>query len=179
MVREHDKERRAEGESPPIYFLDIFVLNQHQMTNGCTSDEEMRNQLIQGLQNSLRTCGTMLLCCTAGPDGVGWERPAPFGRVWCLFEIFVSIAEDVKVAVRFAPKDSSEFRQALTQGGMRRVEAALRELDARDASATVENDKVMILGDIEATVGLSEFNLRVRESMRTEYRRIATNLGIR
>ena len=62
---------------------------------------------------------------------------------------------------------------------MDRVERALASLDARNASASVASDKGMIIGDIEATVGLEEFNSLVRSSMRREYKRIATSAGMR
>ena len=48
MIREHDRELVAAGGSPAAYFFDLFILNQHQLTKDCTSDEEMREQLIEG-----------------------------------------------------------------------------------------------------------------------------------
>ena len=179
IVREHDNERAAAGRPGAVYFLDQFVLNQWQLTKDCTTDDEKREQLVNGLRNSLRACGSLLLCSTAGPEGVGWECPAPFGRVWCLFEIHVAVMEHVRVIVRLAPKDMLEFRQALQRGGMERVKAVLAALDARNASASVAQDKAMILGNIEATVGIEAFNSRVRGSMLAEYKRIATSAGMR
>ena len=173
MVREHDRERVAAGHPPAYYFVDMFVLNQHQLTKNCTSDVDKRRQLVDGLRFSLQACGTLLLCCTAGPTGIGWESPAPFSRVWCLFEIDIAVAEGVSVVVRFAPKDMVEFRQAMLKDGLNRVERVLGSLDARHASASVPSDKDMILGSIEATVGLESFNERVRQCMLTEYKRVS------
>ena len=82
MVLAHDSERTAAGEPHAAYFLDMFVLNQHQMTKDCTTDEDKHAQLVDSLRFSLRACGTLLLCCTSGPSGdAGWERPAPNERV--------------------------------------------------------------------------------------------------
>ena len=135
------------------------MLNQHQLSTNCTVDEFKQKQLIDALKFSVRACGSMLLCCTAGPTGApGWESPAPFSRVWCLFEVFVAITEKVGVTVRLAKKDEYEFRLALEQGGMRRVESALASLDAQKASAMVPSDRTMILEAIETSVGLDEFN---------------------
>ena len=72
----------------------------------------------------------------------------------------------------------AEFHKALNKDGMDRVERALASLDAQNASSSVFADKQMILGDIEATVGLQRFNDIVRSSMRAEYRRIATSAGM-
>ena len=175
MVLAHDSERTAAGEPHAAYFLDMFVLNQHQMTKDCTTDEDKRAQLVDSLRFSLRACGTLLLCCTSGPSGdAGWERPAPIERVWCLFEVYVAITEDAKVTVRLAPKDADEFRQALNNGGMERLTRALHALDASNAGASVESDKQMILGDIDSTVGLGEFNQRVRQSMLAQFKQVAT-----
>ena len=158
----------------------MFILNQHELTKNCTSDEEKRTQLIDGLRLSLRACGNLLLCCMPGPTGVpGWERPAPFARVWCLFEVFVAIKEEVTVIVQLGSHDMTEFRVALNTTGLERVNKVLAGLDARDAQASVESDKGMIMSDIEEAVGMEEFNRRVREGMLAEFRRIATRASMR
>ena len=175
MIRAHDDARVAAGAARGAYFFDMFVLNQHQLTKNCTTDLEKREQLIQGLRRSLLACGTLLLCCTAGPEGVGWEQPAPLGRVWCLFEVFVAVTEGVAVVVRLESKDMVDFQHALNMDGMARVSRALAALDARDASASVSSDKDMVLDDIQTTVGFDEFNRQVREGMLAEYKRISVS----
>ena len=135
--------------------------------------------MVDGLRFSLRACGTLVLCCSAGPTGLGWESPAPFSRVWCLFEVYVAITEAAHVIVKLATNDMVEFQKALNKNGMERVDRALAGLDARKADASVDSDKEMILHNIEQTVGLDGFNSRVRESMREEYKRIATSAGMR
>ena len=124
-------------------------------------------------------CGTLLLCCSAGPTGApGWERPAPFARVWCLFEVFVAIVEDVAVVVCLGPADMTAFRKALNANGMARVSEALAGLDARDAGASVPSDKDMIMADIDASVGIEAFNERVRGTMLVEFKRISMSAGM-
>ena len=92
--------------------------------------------------------------------------------------MFQAIAARANVVVQLASGDMVEFQKALNKDGMDRVERALAGLDARNASASVASDKGMIIGDIEATVGLEEFNSLVRSSMRREYKRIATSAGM-
>ena len=73
-----------------------------------------REQLITGLRNSLKSSGRLLLCCSVGPSGrPGWEYPAPFERIWCLFEIFVAISSNIPVIVQLAPAEAFAFRKAL------------------------------------------------------------------
>ena len=66
-----------------------------------------------------------------------------------------------------------------SKGGLARVNAALDKVDARHAGATMEDDKRDILADIERTVGLDEFNKRVRAGLKQEYTQLATQTGFR
>ena len=92
-----------------------------------------------------------------------------------MFEVYVAITEEVAVVVQLGANDMVEFQKALQRNGMERVHGALVALDALNAGASVPSDRDMILGDIEATVGVEQFNKRVQESMRTEYKKIATS----
>ena len=80
--------------------------------------------------------------------------------------------------VQLGSHDMTEFRVALNTTGLERVNRALAGLDARDAQASVESDKGMILRDIESAVGMEEFNRRVREGMLAEFKRIATQASM-
>ena len=178
MAEQNDARRAAQGLGPGAYFFDLCLLNQHRLMRGA-NDDEKRAKLVEALRNCLIGCGHVLLCCAQGPSGVGWETPAPFVRIWCLFEIYKSLECGVPITIQLGAKEQSDFRAALNKRGLVRVETALDKLDAREAGATMEDDKRDILADIEATVGLEEFNRVVRASMRAEYKKIATSAGMR
>ena len=73
---------------PPFFFLDTMAINQHTFFLGSTSSQATQESLLHGLHSSLNACGNLLLCCMAGPGGEpGWMSPAPFKRIWCLFEV--------------------------------------------------------------------------------------------
>lgn len=73
---------------PPFFFLDTMAINQHTFFLGSTSSQATQEELLHGLRSSLHACGNLLLCCMAGPGGeAGWMSPAPFKRIWCLFEV--------------------------------------------------------------------------------------------
>ena len=55
----------------------------------------------------------------------------------------------------------------------------LDKVDAREAGATMEDDKRDILAEIESTVGLDEFNKRVRAGLKQEYKQLSTRAGFR
>ena len=178
MAEQNDARRAAQGLGPGAYFFDLCLLNQHRLMRGA-NDDEKRAKLVEALRNCLVGCGHVLLCCAQGPSGVGWETPAPFVRIWCLFEIFKSLECGVPITMQLGAKEQEDFRVALNKGGLARVNAALDNVDAREAGATMEDDKRDILADIERTVGLDEFNRRVREGLKMEYKRIATSAGMR
>ena len=78
----------ATCSEPPFFFLDTMAINQHTFFLGSTSDQTTQEELLEGLRFSLQACGNLLLCCMAGPGGEpGWMSPAPFKRIWCLFEV--------------------------------------------------------------------------------------------
>ena len=178
MAEQNDARRADQGLGPGAYFFDLCLLNQHRLMRGA-NDEEKRAKLIEALRNCLVGCGHVLLCCAQGPSGVGWETPAPFVRIWCLFEIYKSLEIGVPITMQLGAEEQQEFRAALQQGGLARVNVALDKVNAREAGATMEDDKRDILADIERTVGLDEFNERVRGALKSEYARIATRASFR
>jgi hypothetical protein len=77
-----------ECSEPPFFFLDMMAINQHSFYLGSTSLQSNQEELLDGLRASLLACGNLLLCCMSGPSGEpGWCEPAPFKRIWCLFEV--------------------------------------------------------------------------------------------
>jgi hypothetical protein len=175
MIREHEARRKAAGEPPAFYFFDIFCLNQHQLFKDCTSDEAARLQLVTSLRNCLIACGNLLLCCGPGScdNAEGWESPAVLTRIWCLFEVFVALKEDIEITIQFGRSDERAFRIALEKGGPARIQTALSAIRVAEENSSVESDKHLILAEIEATTGIGEFDALVRAGLASEYRRIS------
>ena len=123
--------------------------------------------------HSLVACGSVVLCCTTGPEGKpGWEDPAPLSRIWCLFEIFTSFREKLNIEMQMTLNDERDFKMALQKDGLKRIENALAGIDVAIAKASVEGDRIAILRDIQVHMSLVDFNKRVRAGLRDEYRRI-------
>ena len=76
-------------------------------------------------------------------------------------------------ALQFGRQDELEFRAALSKGGMARINAALDEVDATKAEATLESDRNMILSEIDSNMGLGAFNELIQSGMLVEYRTLA------
>jgi len=118
----------------------------------------------------------MVLCCAAGPNQKpGWEEPAPLCRIWCLFEIFHSFQEGLNIEMQFAPEDERDFKIALQKNGLTRIEKALSMIDVATAQASVEKDRMLILNSIQKQMTLEDFNNRVRDGLRLEYRRVSAS----
>ena len=126
--------------------------------------------------HSLVACGSLVLCCTAGPGPKpGWEEPAPFCRIWCLFEIFQCFKHELNIEMQLAPDDERGFKMALQKDGLERIETVLSHINVLQAQASFEKDRVAILRAIEKQMSFDEFNDRVRSGLRREYRRVSAS----
>ena len=63
--------------------------------------------------------------------------------------------------------------------GRHRAAKEHERADVRNAAATIPSDKEMMLDEIASTIGVEQFNGRVRGSMLAAYERIATTAGMR
>ena len=159
---------------PPFFFLDTMAINQHTFFLGSTSDKNAQDELLGGLRSSLRACGNLVLVCMSGPDGApGWMAPAPFKRIWCLFEIYIALTSELPIAIQFGGVDEHDFRVALhSSGGRKRIAGALTTIDAERAQASIETDRDHILAVVEREMGLLTFNEFIRDGIRREYSNI-------
>lgn len=84
MIGKNEKARKAAGQPPAYYFVDVFALNQVASDNQTPNMAQVNvGLLVRDLRDTLLACGKMLLCCSAGPDGEpGWVKAAPLGRIW-------------------------------------------------------------------------------------------------
>lgn len=159
----------------PFFSLDTMAVNQHTFFLGSTSDRMNQQELLEGLRSSLQACGTLVLVCMPGPSGApGWMAPAPFERIWCLFELYVALTSEIPIMVQFGQKDAEDFRLALNNsGGRAHIDAALEKIDAEHAQASVPSDRGYILGVVEREMGMEHFNKFIREGLKREYKAIS------
>lgn len=100
-----------------------------------------------------------------------WHSPLALTRAWCLFEIASSqLYDDVELHITMDRAERAMFLRAL-QADRRVVESVLARFDARDAHASVEEDKRMIDSLIHGYWGgdgldaFNEFNELVRTAL--------------
>lgn len=162
-------------ESPPYFFLDTMAINQHRFFLGSTNDQSNQADLLQGLRSSLHACGNLLLVCMAGPGcEPGWMSPAPFKRIWCLFEIYVALCSKLPIFFQFGDGDERDLRDQLNLGGGEaRINGAVSAICAEHAQASVASDRAFILGVVHDEIGLGAFNDFIRKGIKREFAEIS------
>jgi hypothetical protein len=93
-----------------------------------------------------------------------WQDPVPFRRVWCLFELYIAITLGAKVIMHFPAEDAAGFYSKLRKDEADVETAALvPTIDAKQAQATMEGDRVRIFQEIADSIGMDEFNRQLQE----------------
>eukprot|EP00937_MAST-01D_sp_MAST-1D-sp2_P001009 g1009.t1 len=167
-----------EAEFPPpkgttnYYFLDQFSLNQHKFVEtvapshsatpcpagGAESQQQMQQELVSALKSQMLKSGHVLMCLWP------WHKPVPLQRAWCLFELWVASEAGIDLTMCFGASDADALREAITSGSFN-VAKIVGEIRAQDAGAMEAQDKQLILGLIEASTGIEEFNRLMQAHM--------------
>ena len=175
MIGKNEADRKAAGDPPGRYFIDMFALNQVALNNQSANMQQVFvGQLVRDLRDTLLACNSMVMCCSEGPSGLpGWIKPATLDRIWCLFECSIALDMKLGINLQFCDHDELAFRAALSKGGLARVAEVLQGIDATQATATRRTDLEMILIEIEGSMGLHPFNELIREGILEQYRSLA------
>ena len=156
----------AGGEPPPYYWVDIFAVNQHLAIPPwrCTSG------VGPGCPGCAAVAADMHDWATADPNRpkgfervIGatrhtlvlmepWDSPRPPTRVWCLFEQYTTLAKNGRLEVVLGRQQQRDLQRSLDLR-FEAVAAAVRNIDARLADATVAADKEAIFSAIEGLPG--------------------------
>jgi hypothetical protein len=89
-----------------------------------------------------------------------------------LFEIFTAMTVGAKVQLCFAPSDEKGFFGALRQG-LFDAKAVCSTVDAMQATATEQEDKVMITNRIAMEVGIEKYNKQLKLCLEEQYNLVA------
>jgi hypothetical protein len=167
--------RTFETENPPtkgqthFYFIDMFALNQHKFDQDCTEDNELQTNIIATLKESIRLPGRMI--CLLHP----WTDPIPFRRVWCLFELHTALELGATIFMHLPPQDAEGFFSKLRKDGMATNSGLLLPtINASQAEASVESDRVRIFHDITQQKTMMEFNTELKQYLEQALRALAT-----
>eukprot|EP00495_Collosphaeridae_sp_1-RS-2012_P007353 TRINITY_DN7076_c0_g1_i1.p1 TRINITY_DN7076_c0_g1~~TRINITY_DN7076_c0_g1_i1.p1 ORF type:complete len:252 (+),score=35.42 TRINITY_DN7076_c0_g1_i1:209-964(+) len=133
-----------------FFFNDIIAIQQHEMK----ADEQ-----IQDLQ-ALPLIISYSSCCLLISD----MKLGPLRRIWCLYELYhCLVTTESKLLVEFTSEGLEDESDTGLWNAAKDIENRINSIDVRKANASVEKDKVRILGEIEDTVsgGIEQFNMQL------------------
>ena len=182
----HTAKAMQAGKLAPYYWMDIIAVNQHTALppwkcdsgrspcQACAAQAEDMPSFAESLVedkgfrrviNSERCCETLVLLDP-------WFDPRPIGRVWCLYEILLTMRamkrdprKQLKVLL---PLESMvEVSDALVQD-YDRLDRVVQRMDAEKAQATQENDKTQIFEAVRQLCprGFLDMNNEMKDQLR-------------
>ena len=183
-LEDHTARAVAKGDRAPRYWLDIFAVNQHTalppwqcetglgdecpgcaaMGDDIMSLEEMTvGRIDKGFErviNSVRCKETLVLL-------EPWFAPRPTTRVWCLYEILLTIQAGKQLTVLVPPKQKPMLAAAIG-ADLEAVQQAVAVISSADAKATMESDRTKIFSAIQQLLprGFLDLDNLVKERLR-------------
>ena len=149
------EEFERKEEKKCYIWMDLFLLNQF-----CT-DSFDPNWLKETFTNVIKRIGLTVTVMTP------FEDPASVKRVWCLWELYLSIRFS-KLHIALPPDQVIRFQETLVADPYY-VTSMMEQIDAiraENAEAFDPNDKVMIDDAIEESIGFHELNKVVISALR-------------
>ncbi|CAB9524237.1 Kinesin light chain [Seminavis robusta] len=108
-----------------------------------------------------------------------WNAPVYITRVWCIFEIFTAHGTDgCKMDIVMPPKEKESLEEDVVDDGegIYALYETLGNTKVENAQASVESDRLAILGEVESDVGYSVLNNLVNDLLRGWMQRVLTQL---
>jgi len=90
-----------------------------------------------------------------------WEKPVYLTRVWCVFEMYTASENGCRISIAMPPKEKARFLKGVNQGKMNNFFIELAKTDVRDADATIDSDKDLILNLVARGPGYDKLNSTV------------------
>jgi hypothetical protein len=130
------------------YWIDLFAINQ------CEKRQEVKREEIKKIRDVVKRCARTVLVLD--------ELALAPTRIWCVFEMWVTITANRPLNIVFAsPNGAWTVLYALCI-----LAGRCSKLDVREAEATNPSDKADILAEIESSgVGCDRVNDTVREAL--------------
>ena len=146
MIIRHSNAIVRAGGDPPIYWIDIFAVNQWKNTLG--QIEDMPPAFGPDLGGFYRVLNhTKKLIFAIGSI----ETPLPLGRSWCLYELWV--CQNVNADVRVMFTKESEYQMFENASEFDKLSKKVDSIDLEQAEAGRPEDKIQILEHVVATSG--------------------------
>eukprot|EP01043_Picozoa_sp_COSAG02_P053357 COSAG02_NODE_5876_length_3970_cov_3.517696_2_plen_829_part_00 len=188
-LRAHATSAHRAGRGKLYFWLDIFAINQHTALPPwlCTSDlgtscagcaavgqdmmsmaEMEAGRVDKGFERVINSphCRETLLVLES------WSAPRPVGRVWCLYEILLTLmaaqrGEDNRLVIGL-PVDERQQLAAALQTDLVRVQRLIGTVDGENAQASMpsDRDKIFLAVRRMLTNGFRDLNAAVKAALR-------------
>jgi tetratricopeptide (TPR) repeat protein len=142
----------------PLYFwFDVCVVCQHE-----SGVKRSQSWWASTFKTTIAEIAYTLLIL------MPWKNPLPMTRAWCLWEMLSTIVGKCKLDCVMPHRQRLDFNQNMIEnpGMVESTIKTLEALDARNATAWMENDKAMIFRAIEDTLGFDGLNKAIKDQMR-------------
>ena len=94
-----------------------------------------------------------------------------------MFELFQAFTLGAQIVFQFPPADAEGFYSKLVAVG--ETVALVPTIEAREAQATVESDRIRIFDEIRSTIGMESFNSQLQAYLERSLRAVATESLVR
>jgi len=138
-----------------FYFIDFFAVNQYNPKK----DLDKLGEIAKKSQK---------LLLIASP----WERPAPLGRAWCIFELANAVLGETELVISLPGKERRELQKAVKERltssyAMQTFLDIFTNINSAKSQASVEEDRLEIFKFIENKLdGFNAVDQKVATSLR-------------
>lgn len=138
----------ATGGSPPVYYLDLASVDQHQIDQALGNTAMPFDTLSEGFVGQITACREVLVVASPFYD------PLVIHRAWCLFEAVIAFLDGVPIIVVSPPTEQTELRNRIyeREDGFEILIEVMTTIDSSRAEATVAEDLRNIQKVIESEV---------------------------
>jgi len=109
-----------------------------------------------------------------------WRKPLYLERVWCIYELFISVRSGTDLVVLMPLAEQHAFRNAILAGELNQAFTALADVRIQDAKATKPADREGILKlidddatDYDSSPSVAAINAAVREKVQAWFLEVA------
>jgi len=133
----------------------FFCNNQYRIGSMAGTDE-----LKQAFEASLVSIGQMIIIMD------DYFQPMYISRVWCIFEAFISVEQNIEPDVALPDSASIRLKSQLNQENpLRTLRTNFRQINTENAEASMPEDAKAIKALIRESIGFDRVNLAVKHRL--------------
>lgn len=161
-LSEHAKLQRLPPKRTYVWIC-CFCINQHKVRAASSVGHTIPFEEFQK-EFGIRVRKINSLVALMSP----WNDPSYLKRVWCDFELYTAITEEVAVSIIMPPEETARFHEAICkESGIDGMWKHFGNVRVQEADASVRQDRDRILNMIRAGPGFGKLNSVVVKHLQT------------